>query len=458
MNRWLYWYDFFDGNDPESFLEQINAMGTLPLSLRELLRSGQDNAFGGMLLDVPEEDLNALCRCTVRAGLSLCLFCSVPYSERTLYTLRKFKNLSVYPTASLLQSLSEKQPDVPLNAQVVYLDLPFQKRTLELFRECKTRVVVTKEEKLLSAISEKGFYTLLAVTSNAVRREPSSFEIPIQKDPLFKTFPIAPRVSMLDDDTLLFCAAYERYYDPSACIYKIVGAFPHVSETRVSVPQDLMAYCREKLSENTAVLLQYGKGDGLFVYGLHGDTGCLLAMDHRWKSLLLSRKGLEQVAGNGVEITLLSRFFSDAKPREDLFTGLLREYDDTKPPYRGRTAAVRFMNAFATDGSSVTQFSLQTFVEERFLIGEALAWFAAEKELYVENLENHLTFLEKELRPILRQMSEGISEMTPKRHLQWSQRINRAFASEENCVQACVEDLRRMATYRQWAKELRKKS
>jgi hypothetical protein len=116
------------------------------------------------------------------------------------------------------------------------------------------------------------------------------------------------------------------------------------------------------------------------------------------------------------------------------------------------------MNAFATDGSSVTQSSLQTFVEERFLIGEALTWFAAEKELYVENLENHLTFLEKELRPILRQMSEGISEMTPKRHLQWSQRINRAFASEENCVQACVEDLRRMATYRQWAKELRKKS
>ena len=458
MNRWLCWYDFFDGNDPKAFVEHIKAKGTLPLSLRELLRSEQENAFGGMLLDVPEEYLSSLCQHTVRAGLSLCLFCSVPYSDRTMYTLRKYKNLSVYPTASFLQRLSKSQLDVPLNAQVVYLDLPLQRNLLELFRECKTRVVVIKDEKLLSVISEKGFYTLLAVASHTVRREISSFEIPIQKDPLFTSFPLAPRVAMLEDSTSLFCATYERCYDSSACSYKIAGVFPHVSETRVPIPQDLMAYCIEKLSKNTAVLLQFGQGGELFLYGLHGDTGCLLAMDQRWRTVLLSRKGLEKIVKDGAEITLLSKTSSDAKPREDFFSALLQETDDFKPPYKGRTAAVRFMNAFATDGTFVTHSSLKTFLEERFLIGEALTWFASEKELYVDNLESHLTFLEKELRPILRQLREGTLEMTPKRHLQWSQCINRVFASEENCVRDCVEDLHRMATYRQWAKELEKKS
>lgn len=458
MERLMYRFEGTTVKELQDFRTALDSKENQLLSLRELLRSNAESARGIFLLDFPEESVPALIRYAVNANLSIPMFCSHSYQGETLHLLRRAKLLSVFPTASLLEKLANGNGETILKAQAVYLDLPWRKGFGELFRISHTRVVITSDPGALPLIAAEGYFGIPAVKAGETYRSLRSLELPIQKLPLFTSPFLAPRVAMLKGTDELLSCTFRRSYHPSTDRYRLQAVFPSLSEMERPFPANPSAAFTKALEENYGILLKLGSEE-LFVYGIHGDTGCFLTFNASWTPRLLTRQRLESDSSGDTHVTLLKHTGGQPKPRGEIFAAALYEQEtDDADLLTGRTAAVQYLNAFCSSEEERDPLSLQIFLEERLLIGKGLEWFASAEDLYIDHLEAHLSALEKKIRPVLQRIRNGDRTVTPSRRLQWGDAMQNCFASEEICLRECVEDRKRLATYRRWAKELRKKS
>jgi len=458
MERLMYRFGGKTVEELQEFLGSFDSKEGTFLPLRELLISGAETARGMFLLDFPEASIPSLIHFVAAKGLCIPLFCTRPYSGETLHALRRTKLLPVYPAVSLLLALVKEYGFSVPKAQAVYLDVPWKGEYVELFRRTHTRLVIAKDASDLPEVAAGGFYGIPAVEAGEKHIPLRSLELPIGKAPLFTSPCLAPRMAMLGTIEAVLSCTFRRTYRLTEDCYRITADVPGVLETpRPFPPQPVQAFTGA-LEEGYGILLSHG-GEELFLYGIHGDTGCFLTFDAAWQSRLLTRRRLETYSEADTKVILLHRINRDAAPQGRLFADSLAEGStENSDSFTGRTAAVRYLNAFSSSEEARDLLSLRTFLEERLFIGEALKWFAAAEELYVDHLDAHLACLEKKIRPILKQVRENNAVLTPAKRLQWGDALQNCFASEEICLRECLEERNRMATYRRWAEELRKKS
>lgn len=458
MERWMYLLEGTTAEQLKTFQSQLREKGKFPLSLRELLRSGDEEARGILLNDVAEQEIPAILYFAVSHQLPVTLVCGNKYSDETMHILTESRELTLLPKASFLLHLLNTENASALKAQAVYLDLPWTKPLETVLRACRTRVLITKNKTLLSAVTASGIYCIPACIAGEQTKTVPSVELPIKKQPLFTSFPLAPRMSFLSTVEELLSCTYTRRYRPSADCYRLDVTIPFVTERECEPSADFAEFLRSALGKNYGILLHQKSGEELFLYGIHSGTDCFSAYDSAWKPLLINLHTTGILAQTR-SITLLRYEPGRTEPHGELFTDALKEEEAlSEDNFTGRTAAVRYLNAFSSEEQPRDTVSLQIFLEERLLLAEALKWFAGKENLYIDHLEHHLSLLETVVLPILKTLRKGDREITPARRLQWGDSLHHLFASEEICLRQCVEERQRMKTYLLWAEEFRKKS
>lgn len=458
MERWMYLLEATTAEQLKTFQMHLREKGKVPLSLRELLRSGAEEACGILLSDVSEQEIPAMVQFAFSHKVPVTLVCGNEYSNETMRFLTESRELTLIPKASfLLHLLNTENPSV-LKAQAVYLDLPWTKPLETVLRACRTRVLITKNATLQSAITASGIYCIPARKTGEPAKTVPSSELPIEKYPLFTSFPLAPRMSLLSTVEEILSCTFTRLYHPYTDRYRLKATIPFVTERECEPSADFAEFLRSALEQNCGILLHQKNGEELFLYGIHSGTDCFSAYDSAWKPLLINRH-TTRILAQTRSVTLLRYEPGRTEPHGELFTDALKEEEAlSEDNFTGRTAAVRYLNAFSSEEQLRDTVSLQIFLEERLLLAEALKWFAGKENLYIDHLEHHLSLLETVVLPILKTLRTGDREIAPARRLQWGDSLRHLFASEEICLRQCVEERQRMKTYLLWAEEFRKKS
>lgn len=456
MERWMYLPENVTADRLNAFVLHLRNEGISPLSLRELLRSKDEKACGILLKDVSEKELPGILAIATAQSIPISLACGNRYSPETLHILSRVPEITLLSEASYL--LSAARVGEVVKAQAVYLDLPWTKELQALLRTCHTRVLVTKDTTLRPAITSSGIYCLGAIRTGETPQNASSAEITLEKHPLFTSYPLAPRLALLRSNEELLSCTYTRSYHSPSDDYRISAHIPFVTEAERELPPDPETAFSKALEQNYGILLHQNNKETFFLYGIQGDTDCFSAFDSHWNPVLINRSSTE-IFRKTRSVTLLRYTPGKTEPDGEIFSHALKEEEaPTGECFSGRTAAVRYLNAFSTEETPRDSLSLQVFLEERLLIGEALQWFASKESLYVDHLEHHLSQLEICVPSILEALRKVACEITPSRRLQWGDSLHHLFASEEICLRQCIEERQRMATYRLWAAEFRKKS
>lgn len=457
MERWLYLVEQNHIEQLKILCDELSSKGMTPFSLRELLRTQQENACGILVRNCPESLFTDFICFAAARQCPLTVLCNQTYEENVLHQLQRSAEITLLPEVSYLKSLVYRSPSRFIKAQAVFLDLPMDREIPELLRVCRTRVVLTPDPKHVARVSAGGFFCLPVVKAGESHAPRSSLEIPIEKTPTFTDFPLAPRLAMLGNIEEALSGTYSRTYNTEDGTYRIVASFPTLCETVMEPPEDTQTVLRDSFLKQHGILLHQDGREAFFLYGIHGDTGCYLAMDVAWKPRLITHQGLSRLLQKEAKIILLRHGEASYPPDPAVLEKALEDMPTEGHLFHGRSAAVAFLGNFSR-GMDVDLISLRCFMEERLFLAEAMKWFATAESLYVDGLETHLSMLKMRLQPILNTLRTDNVEITPAKRLQWGDFLNGVFRSEEVCLRQCIEERERMATYLRWAEELRKKS